>query len=152
MKIADTVGDILEKNLLVTRIRTIKYVEVTIPNSMVLGSHIINYSSATLTEGLILNTTVTMGYDVPWRRIHEILIEAAEKTERIDKSKKPFILQTALDDFYVSYELNAYTFAANQMAEIYSELHANIQDCFTKAGIEITTPHHAVIRNHIIQK
>ncbi|RYZ79247.1 MAG: mechanosensitive ion channel, partial [Proteobacteria bacterium] len=73
VKIAETVGDILEKNFLVTRIRTIKNVDVTIPNAMVLGSHIVNYSSSAEDEGLILNTTVTIGYDAPWRRVHELL-------------------------------------------------------------------------------
>lgn len=147
VKIADTVGDVLEKNLLVTRVKTIKHVEITIPNSMVLGSHIVNYSTAASDEGLILNTTVTIGYDVPWRKVHELLLDAGKRTSKVDISKKMFVLQTALNDFYVSYELNAFTAFPNQMATIYSELHSNIQDAFNEAGVEIMSPHYGALRD-----
>ena len=144
VKIADTMGDVLEKTLLVTRIRTSKNVDITIPNAMVLGSHIINYSSS---AQLILNTTVTIGYDVPWRQVHELLIAAARSTERIMDQPAPFVLQTALNDFYVSYELNAYTNQPSAMASIYSELHAQIQDRFNEAGVEIMSPHYSTLRD-----
>jgi len=144
VKIADTMGDVLEKTLLVTRIRTSKNVDITIPNAMVLGSHIINYSSS---AQLILNTTVTIGYDVPWRQVHELLIAAARSTERIMDQPAPFVLQTALNDFYVSYELNAYTNDPSAMASIYSELHAQIQDRFNEAGVEIMSPHYSTLRD-----
>lgn len=147
VKIADTIGDVTEKNFLVTRIKTIKNVNITIPNSMVLGSHIINYSSSADHEGLILNTTVTIGYDAPWKTVHELLKKAAYNTELIDKDKEPFILQTALNDFYVSYELNAYTRYVNSMAKIYSDLHQNIQDSFNEGGIEIMSPHYGALRD-----
>lgn len=147
VKIADTTGDIIEKNLLVTRIRSIKNVEITVPNSMVLGSHIINYSSTAEQEGLVLTTTVTMGYDVPWRQVHQLLKQAANRTDLIVREKEPFVLQTALDDFNVAYELNAYTHSPNKMAIIYSELHQNIQDCFNEAKIEIMSPHYHAIRS-----
>lgn len=147
VKIADTIGDVIEKNFLVTRVKTIKNVNITIPNSMVLGSHIINYSSSADHEGLILNTTVTIGYDAPWKTVHELLKKAAYNTDLIDKEKAPFILQTALNDFYVSYELNAYTRHANSMAKIYSDLHQNIQDSFNEGGIEIMSPHYGALRD-----
>jgi small-conductance mechanosensitive channel len=147
VKIADTIGDVVEKNLLVTRIRTIKNVDVTIPNAMILSSHMINYSSSALTPGLILHTTVTIGYDTPWNQVHELLCEAAGKTEEISATPGPFILQTSLDDFYVSYELNAYTTQPNRMAATYSSLHANIQDAFNRAGVEIMSPHYSAIRD-----
>ncbi len=147
VKIADTVGDVLEKNLLVTRVRTNKNVDITIPNAMVLGSHIINYSSSAKTYGLILHTTVTIGYDVPWRQVHEALIAAAKATEDIQPNPGPFVLQTALNDFYVSYELNAYTEKSQGMAGIYSVLHQNIQDRFNEAGIEIMSPHYSALRD-----
>lgn len=147
VKIADTTGDVIEKTLLVTRIRTIKNVDVTIPNAMVLGSHIINYSSSAKEKGLILNTSVTIGYDVPWRKVHELLLEAAGETEGVLKDPKPFVLQTALNDFYVSYELNAYTNDSQKMAVIYSELHTKIQDAFFKAGVEIMSPHYNAVRD-----
>ncbi len=147
VKISDTIGDVIEKNLLVTRVRSIKNVDITIPNSMVLGSHMVNYSSAASTEGLILNTTVTIGYDASWKQIHELLIEAAARTKLIDTSLKSFVFQTALNDFYVSYELNTFTRFPNEMAQIYSDLHQNIQDCFNEAGVEIMSPHYAALRD-----
>ncbi len=147
VKISDTVGDIMERTLFVTRIRTIKNVDITIPNGMVLGSHIINYSSSAKKIGLILHTTVTIGYDVPWPKVHELLIEAALATPHIQKKPNPFVFQTSLDDFYVSYEINAYTGAPNQMAIIYSELHKNIQDKFNQAGIEILSPMYQAMRD-----
>ena len=147
VKIADTEGDIIEKNLLVTRIRTTKNVEISIPNSMILNSHIINYSTISYSTGVILHTTVTIGYDVPWRIVHKLLLSAADRTPEILKSPEPFVLQSGLNDFYVSYELNAYTKEPNKMAMIYSVLHQNIQDAFNAEGVEIMSPHYIATRN-----
>jgi len=146
VKIAETMGDVIEKGLLVTRVRTTKNVDITVPNSMVLGSHIINYSSSS-DIGLILHTTVTIGYDAPWQKVHELLISAASETEYILEEPKPFVLQTALNDFYVSYEINAYTNESNKMARIYSDLHSNIQNKFNEAGVEIMSPHYSALRD-----
>jgi len=147
VKIGQTVGDVLERTLLVTRIRTIKNVVVTIPNGMVLNNEIINYNAPMLEEGLILNTTVTIGYDVPWRKVHDLLIQAALATRDILSDPQPFVLQTSLDDYYVSYELNAYTHAPERMAIIYSELHQNIQDWFNEGGVEIMSPGYTAYRD-----
>jgi small-conductance mechanosensitive channel len=147
VKIGETMGDVMGKTLLVTRIRTIKNVDISIPNAMVLSSHIVNYSSSAKEQGLILHTGVTIGYDAPWRQVHELLIAAACDTEHILKEPKPFVLQTSLDDFYVSYELNAFTNQPLQMARIYSELHQNIQDKFNEAGVEIMSPHYSAMRD-----
>jgi len=147
VKIAGTLGDVVEKTLLVTRLRTAKNVDITIPNSLVLANQIINYSTLETEKGLILHTTVTIGYDMPWRKIHELLITAANATESIESEPAPFVLQTSLDDFYVSYELNAYTSHSLQMPRIYSELHQNIQDQFFEAGVEIMSPHFSAIRD-----
>ncbi len=147
VKIGEVVGDVIEKSLLVTRIRTTKNEIISIPNSTVMSSHTINYSSDTVDKGLILHTTVTIGYDVPWKNIHQALLNAADRTELLQKEPKPFILQTSLDDFYVSYQLNAYTKEANKQATIYSQLHANIQDCCNEAGIEILSPHYRAARD-----
>ncbi|TFH64692.1 MAG: mechanosensitive ion channel family protein [Candidatus Zixiibacteriota bacterium] len=147
VKIADTVGDVVEKTLLVTRVRTIKNVIITIPNGMVLSSHVINYSSVARDSELILHTTVTIGYDAPWRQVHELLIAAALATEHILTDPKPFVFQTSLDDFYVSYEINAYTDTPHSMAKIYSDLHQNIQDGFNEAGVEIMSPHYKALRD-----
>ena len=147
VKIADTVGDVIEKTLLVTRVRTIKNVDITVPNALVLGNHIINYSAQAASGSLVLHSTVTIGYDAPWRKVHELLIAAALATQYILPEPKPFILQTSLDDFYVSYEINAYTDHASEMATIYAELHQNIQDKFNEAGVEITSPHFTALRD-----
>lgn len=147
VQIANTVGDVIDKGLLVTRVRTIKNVEITIPNGMVMGSHIINYSAVSQERGLILHTTVTLGYDISWRLIHETLIRAAHATNGILTEPRPFVLQTSLDDFYVSYELNAYTDQPNTMALIYSELHQKIQDFSNEAGFEILSPHYGALRD-----
>jgi small-conductance mechanosensitive channel len=147
VKIVDTAGIILEKNMLLTRIRTIKNVEITIPNSLVLGSHIVNYSASVGEPHLIVHTSVTIGYDAPWRKVHELLIGAAAATEEILQEPRPFVLQRSLDDFYVTYELNAYTDKPQRMAAIYSRLHENIQDRFNEAGVEILSPHYTQLRD-----
>lgn len=147
VKIADTVGDVTARELLVTRVRTIKNVDITIPNAMVLGSHIINFSSSAKDRGLILHTSVTIGYDAPWRTVHKLLIDAAKATTHVLEKPEPFVLQTSLNDFYVTYEINAYTDQPNKMAVIYAELHQNIQDKFNEAGVEIMSPHYTQIRD-----
>ncbi len=147
VKIGETTGDVVEKTMLVTRLRTVKNVDVSVPNSMLLSHQIVNYSSVAREKGLILHTTVTIGYDVPWRTVHQLLVSAALATRDLLENPKPFVLQTSLDDFYVSYELNAYTLSAKRMAGIYSELHANIQDKFNEAGVEIMSPHYRAARD-----
>lgn len=147
VKVGDVTGDVIEKTTLVIRIRTIKNEDITVPNSTVLSSNTINYSANALDKGLIIYTTVTIGYDAPWKDVHQALINAALRTELILKEPAPFVLQTSLDDFYVSYQLNAYTKDANAQADIYSELHKNIQDCFNEAGIEIMSPHYGSLRD-----
>ncbi|MEO6636639.1 MAG: mechanosensitive ion channel family protein, partial [Ginsengibacter sp.] len=147
VKIGDITGDIIEKTLLVTRIRTIKNEINSIPNSNVMSSHTTNYSSDAPDKGLIIHTTVTIGYDVPWRQVHQLLIDAALATDLVVKEHSPFVLQTSLDDFYVSYQVNAYTKEPNKQAIIYSNLHQNIQDKFNQAGVEIMSPHYGSLRD-----
>lgn len=147
IKIADVSGDVVEKTLLVTRLRTIKNEEITIPNSAVLSGNTTNYSALAKSDGLILHTTVTIGYDVPWREMHEALLDAAARTANLMKEKKPFVLQTALDDFYVAYQLNVYTQESNVLAPIYSDLHQHIQDVCAERKIEIMSPHYRAERD-----
>ena len=147
VRIGEVSGDIIEKTLLVTRVRTIKNEIITVPNSNILTGSSINYSmSSAESSGLIIHATITIGYDVPWRKVHEMLIEAARKTPHIEESPAPFVLQTSLDDFYVSYQINAYTNAPNSQAMIYSDLFALIQDIFAKNGVEIMSPHYRANR------
>ena len=145
--IGDVTGDVVEKAFLVTRLKTIKNEIVTIPNSAILNGNTLNYNVLAGNEGLIIHTTVTIGYDSPWKTVHELLIQAALETEGVYKDKKPFVLQTSLDDWYVSYQVNAYTNEPNKMAQTYSNLHQNIQDNFNKAGVEIMSPHYQTLRD-----
>jgi small-conductance mechanosensitive channel len=147
VQIGGTYGDIVETALLVTRVRTIKHEEITIPNSIVLGNSVTNYSREAKTLGLILHTSVTIGYDAPWRTVHALLIEAALATPGIQQEPAPFVWQTALNDFYVTYEINAYTASPYDAPGIYADLHARIQDAFYAAGVEIMSPHYASLRD-----
>ncbi len=147
IKIGEVTGDIIEKSLLVTRIRTTKNEIISIPNSNVMSSHTTNYSSDAVDKGLIIHTTVTIGYDVPWKKMHETLIAAALRTNMVLQEPEPFVLQTSLEDFYVAYQINAYTREPNKQALIYSHLHQNIQDCCNEAGIEIFSPHYRAARD-----
>jgi small-conductance mechanosensitive channel len=147
VKLGDAFGDIIETSLLVTRIRTIKNEDITIPNTIAMTSSMINYSSEAHTRGLILHTSVTIGYDAPWRKVHELLIGAALATPGVLQEPRPFVWQTALNDFYVTYEINAYTNAPRDMIDIYAALHARIQDAFYAAGVEIMSPHYTAIRD-----
>jgi len=147
VKIQDTIGDVVEKTLLVTRIRTIKNEDVTIPNANIINNHLINYSANAKKAGLVLHTSVTIGYDVPWEEVEKLLIEAALKSLHIEKEPAPFVLQTSLDDNYVAYEINAYSKEAKKMALIYSDMHKNIQDVFNVAGVEILSPQYIAARD-----
>jgi small-conductance mechanosensitive channel len=148
IKVGEAIGIVLERSLNVTRIKSPKNQIITIPNNTMLGSHVINLSQqAREGEGLILPTTVTIGYDAPWETVHALLIAAAKATKHILPLPLPFVLQTALNDFYVSYELNAYTDAPEYIPRIYSELHQNIQDKFNEGGMEIMSPHYTNLRD-----
>jgi small-conductance mechanosensitive channel len=149
IKIGDVSGEVIEKTALVTRIRTPKFEDITIPNATVLSSTSTNFSANTkqATNGLLIHTTVTIGYDVPWKDIHKALIDAALKTDMTEKTPEPFVLQTSLDDFYVSYQINVYTKEPTKQPRIYSSLHQNIQDSFNAAGIEIMSPHYSALRD-----
>ncbi len=147
VQIGETVGDVVERTMLVTRIRTIKNVDITVPNGTVLSSQVINFTTQAASRGLILHSTVTIGYDVPWRQVHSLLIAAAAATDNVLKDPAPFVLQTSLDDFYVSYQINAFTDQPAIMAKTYSQLHQHIQDQFNQAGVEIMSPHYRAARD-----
>ena len=147
IKLNDTTGNVVEKTPLVTRIRTPKNEVVTIPNSFIMSSHTVNYSSSAREYGLIIHSEVTIGYDAPWRQVHQLLIEAALNTPGVIDDPRPFVLETSLSDFYPVYQINAYIRDANRLAQIYSDLHQNIQDSFNRAGVEIMSPHYTAMRN-----
>lgn len=141
IKVGEIVGEVIEKNILVTRIRTRKNEIVTIQNSNMLSAQTSNYTEAAKEFGIIVHTKVTIGYDVPWQLIKEIMEGAALDTNGIKKEPKPFMMTTALDDFYVEYEINGYTDDSVGLPRIYSELHQNLLRRFFEAGVEIMSPH-----------
>lgn len=150
IKINDTVGDVVEKTLLVTRVITPKKVVITIPNSLVLGTHILNFSrsaSDMAGPGLLVHTTITIGYDVAWSTVERLMIEAARRTDGLLTTPPAFVLQTSLDDFYVAYEVNAYTQSPQELPRLYSDLHRHIQDTFNEAAVEILSPHYRAQRD-----
>jgi small-conductance mechanosensitive channel len=148
IKVGDATGVVLERRLYATRLKTFKNEVVTIPNGTILTSHVTNFSQEVRQgDGLILHTSVTIGYDAPWETVHNLLIEAANRSQHILKSPPPFVLQTALNDFYVAYELNAYTDAPEILPWVYSELHKNIQNTFNEGGVEIMSPHYTQVRD-----
>jgi small-conductance mechanosensitive channel len=128
--------------MLSTKIRTTKQEEVTIPNAGLIGTTIKNYSRLAGKEGVILHTTVTIGYSTPWRQVHEMLLMGADRTPGLKKDPKPFVLQTALSDFYAEYQLNAHLERPETRNRTLAELHANIQDAFNEHGVQIMSPHY----------
>ena len=138
--IGENTGEVVQQSMLAMHMRTIRNEEITIPNSVVLNSHVINFSLQAQEKGVALHTSVTIGYDAPWRTIHKLLIDAALRTQYILHDPAPFVLQAQLEDSYVKYEINAYTNHPLGWPYIYSELHANIQDSFYEAGVEIMSP------------
>ena len=140
IQVGDVTGDVTESGLMVTRVRTVKNEEVVVPNSTILNSHIVNYSAFTQKGGLILHTTVGIGYETPWRQVEAMLLMAADRTPGLLKEPPPFVLQKALGDFCVTYEINAYCDTPNVMSRLYAELHRHILDVFNEYNVQIMTP------------
>lgn len=147
IKIGDVSGDIIEKSLLATKIRTIKNEIISIPNAQVMSSHTINYSMDINEFPLIVYTNITLAYEVPWQQVHELALKVCEMVELLEKTPPPFVFQTSLEDFYVTYQINAYTKQPHKQALIYSELHKHILDVFHEAGIELLSPHFTAVRD-----
>ncbi len=140
VKIGEHVGDVERMRLLVTHLRTLKNEEVVVPNSTILGAEVVNYSSMVRERGLILHTTVGIGYETPWRQVEAMLLEAAARTPGLRREPAPFVLQNTLGDFCVTYEINAYCDTPRAMPVLYTELHRNILDLFNEYGVQIMTP------------
>ena len=147
VQIGDTLGDVQEQTFLALRIRTDRNEIVTIPSSVVLNSSVTNYTRRGLDAQTLLHTGVTIGYDAPWRTVHELLLKAALETPDVLSFPEPFVWQRALSDFYVSYELNVATTKPERMYWILDELHRHIQDAFFAAGVEIASPHYYALRD-----
>ncbi|MGK7883038.1 MAG: mechanosensitive ion channel family protein [Crocosphaera sp.] len=151
IKVSEYRGVVIDKTILSTRICNGNNEIITIPNSILIASSIINYSATIrdLKEPLVIDTTITLGYDVPWRLVYETLINCALETTDILEDPEPYVWQTSLDDFYISYQLRVYTNKTKSVAigNIYSELHQKIQDKCAEVGIEIMSPHYAAVRD-----
>ena len=140
IRVGETLGLVEELKVMTTRVRTPKNEIVIIPNSNILNTDVINYSQLAKSEGLLLHTTVGIGYDTPWRQVEAMLVEAANRTDRLNREPPPFVLHTSMGDFSVEYQINAYCSDVSHLQRIYSELHANIQDVFNEYGVQIMSP------------
>jgi small-conductance mechanosensitive channel len=140
VKIGDVVGDVIDMRLQVTHLRSPKKEEIVVPNSHILGSNVVNYTTYARRGGVLLHTTLGIGYEVPWRQVEAMLCLAAERTEGLLKQPAPFVLIRALNSFDVTYELNVLCGEAQAMARRYAELHRNILDVFNENGVQIMTP------------
>jgi small-conductance mechanosensitive channel len=140
VRIGEVVGDVAEVRLQVTHLRTPKNEDVVVPNSMILGGEVVNYTTLAKSRGLILHTTVGIGYETPWRQVEAMLLMAAARVDGLLREPAPFILQKGLGDFCVTYELNVYCDQPHAMPQLYTGLHRAILDVFNEYGIQIMTP------------
>jgi small-conductance mechanosensitive channel len=140
IKVGDLMGDVAEIGLMVTHMRSVKNEELVIPNSLILSSNVINYSSLGRKHGLILHTAVGIGYETPWRQVEAMLLMAAERTPGLLSEPAPFVLQLALNDFAVTYELNVYCDKPGEMDRLYTQLHRYVLDVFNEYSVQIMTP------------
>lgn len=141
VKVNDNEGVVTEVGMLSTKIVIPRREEITIPNAVLIGTTTMNYSRLAGQEGAIIGTTVTIGYDAPWRQVHAMLLLAAERTTSIRRLPQPYVLQRALSDFYVEYELRVFLDRPENRVRMLSELHAQIQDAFNEFGVQIMSPH-----------
>jgi small-conductance mechanosensitive channel len=142
VNIGDTEGTVMSIGILSTKIRTNKRELLNIPNSVLTTSTTKNFSGLLEDKGVVLYTSVTIGYDTPWRQVHALLLKAAGRTAELKKEPEPFVYQTALSDFYVEYQLNAYLAEPSRRPRVLAELHAHIQDVFNEHGVQIMSPHY----------
>jgi small-conductance mechanosensitive channel len=147
VRIADVTGTVTERGLLAVKLVTIRNEHVTLASSTVLGSQILNYSAEARQSGVAIRTSVTIGYDTPWRKVHELLLAAAGKTAGVRREPAPWVIQSELQDFYVRYEVDGYVDDPARQHFILSELNQNVQDVFFAAGVEILSPHYAQLRD-----
>lgn len=140
VRIGDDEGVVLEVGALSTKLRTKRNEEVNIPNSTLVTSPTTNYSRLAGEQGLIVSASIGVGYGAAWRVIHQLLVDAAARTPGVRRDPAPFVRQSALTSFCVDYAINAYLERPEQRHEVLSDLHANIQDAFNDAEIQIMTP------------
>jgi len=143
VKVGDAEGTVIELGMFETRLHTGMGEEVLMPNAWVLGNTTRNYSRAHPGDGFVVETKVTVGYDTPWRQVHAMLEQAALATPGVLPEPRPFVVQSALSDFYVEYRLSAYASVEDPRAraEVRTGLHQQIVDVFGASGVRLTSPH-----------
>ena len=142
VRIGDQEGVVREIGTLSTKLQTLAREEVTIPNAVLAGTTVTNFSKLAGEDGAVIRTTVTIGYDAPWRQVHALLELAADRTKGLRKTPKPRVLQRALTDFFVEYQLFANLERVESRIQALSDLHAQIQDAFNEFGVQIMSPHY----------
>jgi small-conductance mechanosensitive channel len=140
VKIGDYTGYVQESKTMVTYLRTMKNEIIAVPNSEIITSNVTNYSALARQQGLILHTTVGIGYETPWRQVEAMLMEAAARTQGLLREPRPFVHQKELGTFAVIYEINAYADTAEGLEARYTDLHRNILDVFNEHAVQIMTP------------
>jgi len=140
VKIGEHVGEVTEIRLLTSFLRSPKNEQIVIPNSNILNSDVVNYTTLAREAGLILHTVVGIGYETPWRQVEAMLLEAAARTPGLLRDPAPFVLQKTLGTFAVDYEINAYCDDTRGLLLLYTALHRNILDVFNEFGVQIMTP------------
>ena len=140
--IGETEGTVVALGMFSTRIRTPKGEIVSFPNAVIVGTTTKNYSREEETGGVVLTTTVTIGYNAPWRQVHAMLIEAVTLTEGLLQNPPPRVLQRSLADFYVEYMVGARIAEPHKRLAVLDTLHRNIQDVFNEYGVQIMSPHY----------
>jgi len=141
VRIGEVEGEVIEVGSLATKLRTPRQEEITIPHSVLVGTATTNYSRLAADTGMVVTTTVTIGYDAPWRQVHALLLLGASRTPGIRRDPPPRVIQRELSDFYVQYLLLAHLEDGKRRAAVLSELHAQIQDAFNEYGTQIMSPH-----------
>ena len=144
VKIAEMEGTVVELGMFATRIHTGTGEELILPNAFVLANTTRNYSRTVPGRGFVLQVKVTIGYSTPWRQVHAMLLAAAQRTHGILTDPAPYVIQSALSDFYVEYKLVAYAGpeAPAKRALAMNDLNANVQDVFNEYGVQIMSPHY----------
>jgi small-conductance mechanosensitive channel len=140
VKVEDDFGVVTDVGMLSTKLITRKNEEITIPHAVLVGAKTVNYSRRSDDGNAKLATTIRIGYDAPWRQVHALLLDAAGKTVGVRKDPAPFVLQRALANFYVEYELVVSLERLEGRIVVLSDLHMNIQDAFNEAGVQIMVP------------
>ena len=142
VQLGTTQGTVTEVGVLATKLVTPTRQEITIPNAVLVGSTLTNFSRhADPEHGSIIGTSVTIGYDTPWRQVEALLLLAAGRTEAVRRTPPPRVIQAALGDFYVEYLLIVALDHPEQQKLVLSTLHGHIQDVFNEYGVQIMSPH-----------